>query len=858
MRIGKDFILFTKKQGIFTCLLLSRTFHEEKQLKDIFVPTPSFSIDRTMITDNPERHSTEMDIIYKYSPFKSQAALFNQFDRIAGDSGTLVVLYNLRRIETGDTELDSRNDPHDLKLTLYEDQREPEHNSLRAYLSILYLNPSMKIYLRGKKVATVSILHTLTSNFRYKYMAKNLKSCAAKEFEKCKKMTTDAIEMLRQAKSEVGIFNSQLSGGAVNFVDKSARMQQRLLSMRISECEERIAQCKKGEAAAAKNKNSPAPLVLYFGMNIHHRNRYGCMIYNNGRLIEMYVKAAVQKERNDLMMKCLGVVGIVDIPYSVLEPTHNKQSFENKREYMGLLKAMNEHMEQYWTDLGIGNSPSGIKAYWKQYGYDDSMWSSQCNNQVQERVKRYIKTGHSVQCVKCLKWRQIEFQKKYMDEGIPDDWECSMHPNAATRSCSRKEDDCKAKEGKLPIGAKSSSSDVKPVISQSFSQQKQTALNDYSEPFSSGKDHPHNGKADNIRTPITVKREVDDQSRSANKVGERRSARTTNRHVSESEEDEDEISSEDDGLDLEPRPKKMKKPVSTLPSNRTHNSKSSSSRPVTINNQQRRSDGAPPMRKPPTKRVVVSDDSSDDDEPLQATTLRERKARTKSDLRKESFSRDDNDEEEPRSSSRTTRNRPAAAAAPNHSSEVEPPRVPSLRIPFKKTNGSAESSPTLSGPAASLGAGTSGRRSDQDPAVVQLQQEKEALVTKLRQMVSGLARKGSTHMKPLMDANEGALLGMDVTQLLNNTWNDLVLKPQRERDNEMLLARKEKEYQCASALKEQYGSFKEFHEDLFQIIRWALGSFEENPDPTFNGIFSEMKKIVGMLYASAGDEGEPE
>lgn len=35
---------------------------------------------------------------------------------------------------------------------------------------------------------------------------------------------------------------------------------------------------------------------------VHLRNRYGCMLYNNGRLIEMYVKTAVQKEKNDLMM----------------------------------------------------------------------------------------------------------------------------------------------------------------------------------------------------------------------------------------------------------------------------------------------------------------------------------------------------------------------------------------------------------------------------------------------------------------------------------------------------------------------------------------------------------------------------
>uniref|UniRef100_A0A0N4W735 ABC transmembrane type-1 domain-containing protein n=1 Tax=Haemonchus placei TaxID=6290 RepID=A0A0N4W735_HAEPC len=35
MRIAKDFIMFTKKDGLLTCLLLSRTFHEMYSLKEV-------------------------------------------------------------------------------------------------------------------------------------------------------------------------------------------------------------------------------------------------------------------------------------------------------------------------------------------------------------------------------------------------------------------------------------------------------------------------------------------------------------------------------------------------------------------------------------------------------------------------------------------------------------------------------------------------------------------------------------------------------------------------------------------------------------------------------------------------------
>ena len=51
---------------------------------------------------------------------------------------------------------------------------------------------------------------------------------------------------------------------------------------------------------------------------------------------------------------CSGVVGVVDVPYMVLEPTHNKQDFADAKEYRTLQKAMGEYMVQYWKDVGIG------------------------------------------------------------------------------------------------------------------------------------------------------------------------------------------------------------------------------------------------------------------------------------------------------------------------------------------------------------------------------------------------------------------------------------------------------------------------------------------------------------------------
>ena len=49
----------------------------------------------------------------------------------------------------------------------------------------------------------------------------------------------------------------------------------------------------------------------------------------------------------------------------ILEPTHNKQSFADEKEYHFLLKSMGDNMRQYWADAGIENH---VKGFWKDYG----------------------------------------------------------------------------------------------------------------------------------------------------------------------------------------------------------------------------------------------------------------------------------------------------------------------------------------------------------------------------------------------------------------------------------------------------------------------------------------------------------
>jgi hypothetical protein len=70
---------------------------------------------RTYIYD-PVKHDLEMKIILKYSPFKTMNDLLKQFRLIKSTSGTLIVLYNLKLSDNGETELDIKTDPYDILI----------------------------------------------------------------------------------------------------------------------------------------------------------------------------------------------------------------------------------------------------------------------------------------------------------------------------------------------------------------------------------------------------------------------------------------------------------------------------------------------------------------------------------------------------------------------------------------------------------------------------------------------------------------------------------------------------------------------------------------------------------------------
>nr|XP_046243264.1 ATPase MORC2 isoform X2 [Scatophagus argus] len=465
MRIGKDFILFTKKDNALTCLFLSRTFHEEEGLDEVIVPLPSWDLKtKEPLTSDPEKYAIETELIFKYSPFKNEQQLMEQFNKIESSSGTLVIIYNLKLMDNREPELDVETDHQDILMAgTPAEGVKPEKRSFRAYAAVLYIDPRMRIFIQGHKVRTKRLSCCLYKPRVYKYSSTRFKTRAEQEVKKADHLAKIAEEKAREAESKrialearLGEDLSKDSRAILRKVQDSAMMLKRDADMK-----KRILEAKQ------KALKEPKELNFIFGVNIEQRDLDGMFVYNCSRLIKMYEKTGPQLEGG---MACGGVVGVVDVPYLVLEPTHNKQDFADAKEYRHLLKSMGEHLAQYWKDTNIAQK--GIVKFWDEFGYLSASWSAPPSSEPRYKRRRAMEIPLTIQCDKCLKWRTLPFQMDAVDKRYPDSWVCLMNPDGS-------QDRCEAPEQKqnLPCGVlkkdKQTAEDKQKELAEKIKQQQE-------------------------------------------------------------------------------------------------------------------------------------------------------------------------------------------------------------------------------------------------------------------------------------------------------------------------------------------------------------------------------------------------
>ncbi|KAI4579230.1 hypothetical protein MJG53_001100 [Ovis ammon polii x Ovis aries] len=338
MRIGKDFILFTKKEETMTCVFFSQTFCEREGLSEVVVPIPSWlTRTRESVTDDPQKFSTELSIIYKYSPFKTEAELMQQFNVIYGKCGTLLVIYNLKLLLSGEPELDVKTDREDILVA----------GAL------------------GEK---------------YMYVTSSFKGAFKCEVKKAEEAVKRAELILKEAQIKVNYSDrTSLSSSAKDVLQKA---------LEDVKAKQKILQEKQRELKKART------LTLFFGVNIENRSQAGMFIYSNNRLIKMHEKVGPQLKLKSLLGA--GVVGIVNIPLEIMEPSHNKQEFLNVHEYNHLLKVMGQYLVQYCKDTRISNR--NLTLFWNEFGYPDNKDMEKSSDSVQYQRRQAMAIPCMIQC----------------------------------------------------------------------------------------------------------------------------------------------------------------------------------------------------------------------------------------------------------------------------------------------------------------------------------------------------------------------------------------------------------------------------------------------------------------------------
>ncbi|XP_072300637.1 MORC family CW-type zinc finger protein 3a [Eucyclogobius newberryi] len=158
--------------------------------------------------------------------------------------------------------------------------------------------------------------------------------------------------------------------------------------------------------------NKRIPVI--FGYNTKSKDQYGIMMYHKNRLIKAYERVGCQLKADK---KGLGVIGIIECNF--LDPTHNKQSFEENDKYRKTMTNMGIKLEEYWKEIRFRRSkedPTGIP--------------------VEDTIQKPDQNW--VQCDGCCHWRKLP-------DGIdctklPDKWYCNLNPDPQFRSCQVEEE----------------------------------------------------------------------------------------------------------------------------------------------------------------------------------------------------------------------------------------------------------------------------------------------------------------------------------------------------------------------------------------------------------------------------------
>jgi hypothetical protein len=179
-----------------------------------------------------------------------------------------------------------------------------------------------------------------------------------------------------------------------------------------------------------RNKKKSQVITLQFGANVKNPSQCGFFIYNGSRLISTPEMLNKKFEKNGIESN--GIVAIVNIPYSAMEPSQYKTDILKTRiekEIIKLKKIIEGHMECYLKDFKFeikeNHKFETLNKLWDMFGYDlnENLMPRLDQGEVYYR-HRYFKTKNLIQCDRCRKFRVLTHDSRYVNFKFPDNWVC--------------------------------------------------------------------------------------------------------------------------------------------------------------------------------------------------------------------------------------------------------------------------------------------------------------------------------------------------------------------------------------------------------------------------------------------------
>eukprot|EP00873_Tetraselmis_striata_P042976 jgi/Tetstr1/463240/TSEL_008171.t1 len=165
---------------------------------------------------------------------------------------------------------------------------------------------------------------------------------------------------------------------------------------------------------------------IEMGFNTENEDLYGMMLYHRNRLIKPYLRVGIQQEAN---RKGVGVLGVVEADF--LQPTHNKQNFDNTKSYRAMINKLAQMLKYFWYER-VESVPRNL--YRGEYALEDGETEEEGAERMQEmklkdKESEKIPDDLWVQCdfPKCLRWRRLPGGTD--PSKLPEMWFCYLHPD---------------------------------------------------------------------------------------------------------------------------------------------------------------------------------------------------------------------------------------------------------------------------------------------------------------------------------------------------------------------------------------------------------------------------------------------